>query len=270
MIGSCLGIAAQEPLFKQDLAYGKHKDQRLDLYAPVGVTNAPIMVYVHGGGWTKGDKKQVGEKANFFAENDWLFISTNYRLLPDGKHPNNAEDVATALAWAHNHATEYGGDPNRLFLMGHSAGGHLAALVATDPRHLAKVEKSLTIIKGVIALDTQAYDLRAVAKSGSKIYQHVFGTDEASQRDASPISHIKKDRGTPPFLICYSKGMGIRKQPFRREAAHTFSAALNAAGIFAEVVDASDRTHGQINQRFGDPADEKVTGKSKAFLDRLL
>ena len=90
------------------------------------------MVYVHGGGWKRGDKSRVGEKVEFFTGRGWVFVSVNYRLLPEGAHPANVNDVARALAWVHDHATDYGGDPDRLFLMGHSAGAHLAALVATS------------------------------------------------------------------------------------------------------------------------------------------
>lgn len=243
----------------------------LDLYAPKDVRHAPVMLYIHGGGWTRGDKAAVGQKARFFTERGWIFASANYRLLPDGHHPKNAEDVAAAAAWIHSHIAPHGGDPGNIFLMGHSAGAHLVALVGTDGRHLEKAEKSLAILRGVIVLDTQAFDVpQLLQQSGSDTYRTVFGPDPAVQRDASPIHHVAPEKGIPPFLIAYSSGMGARINPRRSWAAERFAEALKTARVPVEIIDASDRNHGQINQRFGDPADAKVTGKSWAFLTRHL
>jgi acetyl esterase/lipase len=246
----------------------------LDIYSandPRRGESRPVMVYVHGGGWRRGDKSAVGRKAEFFAGAGWVFVSVNYRLVPQGKHPRNAEDVATALAWVHDHAGKYGGNSDSIFLMGHSAGCHLASLVATDGRHLEKAGKSLDLIKGVIALDTQAYDVPSLVQrpSSSALYVNAFGKNVETQRDASPIHHVARDKGIPAFLICYSSGMTARVNPNRSAAAKAFAAVLKEAGVAAEVVDASDRNHGQINQRFGDPADEKVTGKAMAFIEAL-
>ncbi|NQT13104.1 MAG: carboxylesterase family protein [Planctomycetes bacterium] len=232
----------------------------------------PVMVYVHGGGWQRGDKAAVGRKAEFFTGEGWVLVSVNYRLLPEGKHPSNADDVAAALAWVHEHVAEYGGDARRIFLMGHSAGCHLVSLVATNGRHLEKADKSLDLVRGVVALDTQAYDIPKLVQGrlSPALYVDVFGEDVQTQRDASPIHHVANDKGIPPFLICYSSGMGARRNPNRSAQAEAFAVALKAAGIEAEVVDASDRNHGQINQRFGDPEDEKVTGRAEVFWSGIL
>ena len=228
------------------------------------------MVYIHGGGWQRGDKRVVGRKASFFTGLGWVFVSVNYRLLPEGKHPANVEDVARAIAWAHDHITEYDGDPERLFLMGHSPGAHLAALVATDGRRLGDAGKSLAVLKGVIPLDTNTYDLPSLMRSrGASFYGQVFGEDPAVWRDASPLTHIAADGGIPPFLVCYSRGMRANSNPARRTQAEAFGTALRAAGVPAEVVDASDRDHGEINAWFGDP-DDSVTQKALAFLRPLL
>jgi arylformamidase len=261
---------------KQDIAYGDHPAQKLDLYQPSQAepragSGSPIMIYIHGGGWRKGDKARVGQKAEFFTGKGWLFISANYRLIPEGKHPNNVQDVASAIAWAHERAAEHGGDSDRIFIMGHSAGCHLVALVATDQRYLEKAGRSLDIVKGVIALDTQAYDLpKLIAETPSALYAQVFGKDPAVHRDASPLQHVAKDKNIPPFLICYSSGMGRRPNSKRPIYANAFGNALRAAGVTAEVVDGSDRNHGEINQRFGDPEDERVTGKAQKFLSTIL
>jgi len=243
----------------------------LDLYMPKKAQSAPVMVYIHGGGWQRGDKKAVGQKVTFFSGMGWGFVSINYRLLPAGKHPVNVQDVARALAWVHDHIGEKGGDPKRLFLMGHSAGAHLAALVATDGRHLEAAGKNLTILNGVIPLDTNVYDLPTLMKTRStELYGQVFGRDPKVWRDASPTAHVAEGKGIPPFLICYSRGMRSIPDPARKTNAENFAKILQTAKIKAEVVDASDRNHGEINARFGDPKDEKVTGKAKRFLDSLL
>lgn len=259
------------PAPKRDIPYGDLKAQRLDLYVPQKAKHAPVMLYVHGGGWRFGDKRAVGKKASFFNSQGWVFASMNYRLLPGGEHPKNVEDVAAAITWIHDHVAEHGGDPDMIFIMGHSAGCHLVSLVATDGRRLEDAGNSLNLVKGVIALDTQAYDVPAlVEKSSSKLYLGVFGEDPKVQRDASPIHHVAEGKGIPPFLVLYSSGIGLRPNPNRPLAANAFAEALIKAAIPAQVIDASDRNHGQINSRFGDPQDEKVTGAAMEFLDGIL
>ena len=256
---------------KRNLAYGQHQAQRLDLYVPGDAKDAPVMVYVHGGAWTRGDKTKVGRKAELFTSKGWVFVSVNYRLLPEGQHPRNVEDVAVSLAWVHDHISKRGGDADSLFLMGHSAGCHLVSLVATDRRYLEHLGKSLAMLKGVIALDTQAYDIpKLMVRQSRASNQRVFGETVKGQKDASPIHHVAQGRDIPPFLIFYSRGHTKRITPTRREQPEAFAAALKAAGVAAEVVDAGDRTHNEINLRFGDPEDNKVTGKAMTFLNDIL
>ena len=97
----------------------------VDLYLPDASGPRPAVVYVHGGEWTKGDKAEVSFKPKFFTENGVVFVSTNYRLFPAAKHPAHASDVAAAVRWTVDHIAEYGGDPKKVVLMGHSAGCHL-------------------------------------------------------------------------------------------------------------------------------------------------
>jgi arylformamidase len=253
---------------EKDLAYGDHPLQKLDVYLPDKPTHSPVMVYIHGGGWAKGDKAAVGVKPAFFNRKGWIFVSVNYRLLPEGKHPANVDDVALAIAKVHDDVVGHGGDPDKLFIMGHSAGAHLASLVATNPEPLEKAGKSLAILKGVISLDTNAYDLPTLTGTAMKpFYDSVFGTDPELLKDASPQLHIAAGKGIPPFLICYSRGMGRQAEPVRSGAAEAFRAALENAGVPASVIDASDRNHGEINQWFGREDDGKVTAKAWEFLE---
>src|SRR5580704_10634386 len=131
-------VLADNSVVKTDVAFGDDALQRLDVYAPRGVDHAPVVIFVHGGEWTRHDKAEVSYKPKFFNDHGVVFVSTNYRLSPAVAHPAHVSDVASAIRWVHDHAAEFGGDPHKLVVMGHSAGCHLVTLVALDPRYLAK------------------------------------------------------------------------------------------------------------------------------------
>src|SRR4051812_42710072 len=123
---------------QRDIPYADpaHERQVLDVYSPRGAKNLPVVFWIHGGGWQTGDKKDVQLKPQAFTEKGFVFVSTNYRLLPGVDMGTIVRDVAKSLGWVHKHIAEYGGDPNRLLVMGHSAGAQLAALLCTDDRYL--------------------------------------------------------------------------------------------------------------------------------------
>ena len=152
---------AAEPQVHRDLAYAEPKNERqtLDVYAPAEGKNHPVVVWIHGGGWQAGDKTEVQEKPQAFVDKGFVFVSINYRLLPDGDDQEMAGDVAKAIRWVHDHAREYGGDPDTIFVMGHSAGAQLAALVCTDDRYLKAEGLPLSIIKGCVPVDGDTYDV---------------------------------------------------------------------------------------------------------------
>lgn len=246
----------------------------LDIYAPKNVKNAPVMLMIHGGGWRNGDKQNRGlnnNKVPFFSENGFIYVSINYRLSPAIQHPGHIEDVAEAVAWVHDNISKYGGDKNKIFVMGHSAGAHLAALVATDARRLQKHKKDLSIIKGAILLDGAGYDIPTQMKGTSffggllkDMYENAFTTDETIQKDASPYYHIAKGKNIPPFLI-FTAGGRIASVNQSKKMVE----AMQKAGIQAETIDDGAKTHGTINSQFG-VADEMITKKSKEFLDGIL
>lgn len=263
--------AADSMKIQKDLPYAEiegadPKSLMLDVYSPTSPGPHPVFVYVHGGGWKAGDKAQVGDKPAIFTAKGWSFVSINYRLLPAGRHPKNVEDVAAALAWVHDHIAESGGDPGRIFIMGHSAGAHLAALVATDEHPLKKAGKPLSIIKGVIPLDTRAYDVTRIPADAGAV--KVFPADSEGQKDASPLHHVAAGKGIPPFLIAYSKGAQVVDVDLRRSVARDFQKKLNDAGIEATIAPAENLTHGQINQLFGTDQNP-VTAQAWEFLKRL-
>src|SRR5215471_19179956 len=123
---------------KRDIPYATPALERqvLDIYAPKDAKNLPVVFWIHGGGWQTGDKSQVQEKPKMFVDRGFVFVSTNYRLLPKVEMETIFRDVAKALGWVHRHIVEHGGDPARIFVMGHSAGAQLAALMCIDDRYL--------------------------------------------------------------------------------------------------------------------------------------
>ena len=234
----------------------------------------PVMIWIHGGGWRNGDKANRGlnnNKVPFFSENGFIYISINYRLSPAIQHPAHIEDVAEAVAWVDDNIGKYGGDKNKIFVMGHSAGAHLAALVAADQSRLKKHKKDLSIIKGVILLDGAGYDIPAQMKGLSffggllgDMYENAFTKDEAVQKDASPYYHIAKGKNISPFLI-FTAGGRIASVNQSKKMVE----AMQKAGVQAETIDDANKTHGTINSQFG-LLDEIITKKSKEFLDEIL
>src|SRR5213076_3437243 len=135
----------------------KHK---LDLYLPKDKKLAPVFVFIHGGAWRSGDRSQYPSLGNRFAKEGILTVVPSYRLAPKNPHPAQIEDVAAAFAWTVRHVAEYGGDTNRIYLGGHSAGGHLSALLTLNARYLEEYGILPSQIKGVLAL-SGVYDLLA-------------------------------------------------------------------------------------------------------------
>jgi acetyl esterase/lipase len=174
--------------------------------------------------------------------------------------------VARAIAWVHSNVADHGGDPDRLLAMGHSAGAHLVALVAADERPLKAAGKDLAILKGVIPLDTQAYDVSSVMKQnqGALLYRQVFGDDPAGWKDASPLAHVAAGKGIPPFLIFHTTGTAERGPQ-----AQALAKALEEAGISARVVPVPKESHGQLNQTLGQPGDPETEEVMK-FIESVL
>jgi acetyl esterase/lipase len=135
-----------------DLAYGTDTRQTLDVYRPLGAQQAPVMLLWHGGSWKYGDKDYYQFVGMSLARRGLVTILPNYRLAPDHPFPTFVEDAASAVRWARDHAAEYGGDPNRIYLSGHSAGGHSALMLALDPQYLRAVGLAPSDIAGVVSL----------------------------------------------------------------------------------------------------------------------
>lgn len=228
---------------------------------------SPVMVWVHGGGLRVGDKlssKDLDPKPEYFnSKLGYILVSVNYRLLPEGRYPTNVQDVANALAWVHSNIASYGGDPEQIFLMGHSAGAGLVAQVATDEAFLEKAGKNLAILKGVIANEGSRYDLTAPG-TDAKGTEAAYGPD---WRNASPVAHVAKGKHIPPFLLIHvNHGTGISAGS--GEQARIFSGALRAAGVRADVLPVDHVEHFGANERLGEPGDV-ITATVEGFLSSL-
>ena len=248
---------------------GNRNQTSLDVFAPATGSDLPVIVWIHGGGWQKGDKRGAELKAKAFNEKGFVLVSINYRLHPATDYQGQGADVAKAIKWVHDHASEFGGSSQNIFVMGHSAGAHLAALVSTDERYLKAEGLGLANIKGVILLDGAAYDIPrqidlAVLPRLREMYSTVFTSDEKKQKDASPISHVAKGKGIPPFLILH-----IASRRDGKAQSESLANELKEAEVVAEVISESDKTHATINRELGTPGDIP-TKHVFDFLDQTL
>jgi acetyl esterase/lipase len=247
-------VLGPDTVAKRDIPFGTDPAQKLDVYSPKGAKGLPVVVYVHGGEWTKGDKAEVSFKPKFLTESEVVFVSTNYRLYPAAKHPAHAADVAAAVRWTVDHVAEHGGDPKKVVLMGHSAGCHLVTLVGLDPKYLAAVKLTPADLRGVVAWSGGAYDLMEKVAQGGSYKEHIgnaFGPDEATWRDASPVTHAKNGGAAPPFLFAsYEQGNPAN------QAAERLAGLIRGAKGKAEVVVLEGRTHTTANHLLGAPDDK--------------
>lgn len=247
----------------RDLRYYEKADAHprkhlLDLYLPSGIQSFPLAVFVHGGSWSRGDKDDregvYGILGRRLAERGTGIAVINYRLSPQVRHPEHARDVARALAWIHRHSEQYGWNPNALFLVGHSAGGHLSSLVAVDPVYLREQNLRPTIIRGVIAL-SGVYDLTLTGVTGQFLYEPVFTTVPEKLKSASPALQVKTRPA--PFLLLYAE-KDYLSAPFQ---AHHFKKALRSAGGDVSTKLIRGRNHINIVAGLmekGDEVQEKV------------
>jgi arylformamidase len=246
----------------------------LDLYTPIlpaGCGPAPIVVYVHGGGFRNGDKaNKIDDKVDLFTGEGWVFASVNYRLSPDPpndlpgqvRYPTHEEDVVSAIDWLRDHSGQLGGDPNRMFLVGHSSGAFIASLISTDTSLLAAAGLGTGNVRCTVALDTE-YDVAdQVAQGGTQevLYRNGFGNDPATWAQGSPINHTQAGTSRPRFLV-YTRGAARRI-----ERSRDFASALTAGGTVASVIDASPLDHEAVSSAVGAPGDARVTPPLMTFL----
>ena len=233
------------------------------------------MFWIHGGGWQVGDKSDVGLKPKVLTERGFVFVSTNYRLLPEVEMGELIGDVAKALGWVHRNIADYGGDPARIFVGGHSAGAQIAALLCTDDRYLKEERVSFDVLKACVPVDGDTYDIPKIimtaehrqALYGGKMYtfghRQKFGNDPEKHVDFSAVTHVAKGKGIPPFLLLFFPG-----NPDTRAQAGILEAALEAAEVPVKAYGKQDSNHSRLNDELGMPGDP-ATEEFYKFLDPL-
>ena len=231
----------------------------LDVYtldpAPV---NAPVFVYVHGGGGRRGDKawpNDIGAKPAFFMKKEgFVFVSVNYRLGDAGAYPVSHQDVANAVAWVHGNIARYGGDASRMFLGGHSSGAALVARVSTNEMFLENAGKDLSIVKGAITIDGGSFGGLAGGNA-----------EQGGQREATtPLHRVAAAKYVPPLLLLHiGNGGGSEKD------ATSMAAAMRAAGHRADVVDLIGKDHFSASSAIGEH-DEPATIAVHRFLASVI
>jgi arylformamidase len=274
---SLLSVAQAQNL-TSDIPYADPADERqvLDVYAPEQANDLPVVFWIHGGGWQTGDKTDVQIKPRVFAEHGFVFVSTNYRLLPDVDMGVLIRDVAKSLGWVHNNISRYGGDPGRIFVMGHSAGAQLAALLCTDERYLEAEGVPFDVLKGCVPVDGDTYDLPAIIMT-EEVRRTVhglplpefghrvkFGNDPKLHIEFSAVTHVAKDKGIPPFLILHVAG-----HPDTTAQARRLGNVLADAEVPVKVFGARETTHNKLNADLGLP-DDPATKALFEFLDPLV
>jgi arylformamidase len=270
------GAAAQSPGRTErpaTVSYGSDKAQQLDLYRARGTAGpAPLILFVHGGGWTNGSKGNATGRhmAPHYTALGYHFATIDYRLVPDATVEQQAQDVAAALKHLLGRAGSLGIDPGKVVLMGHSAGAHLVALVGTDPQYLRRAGLSYQDVDGVIPLDGAAYDVAQQMKQSrlpllKRRYDAAFGKDPARQCALSPISQAA-DPNAANWLILHVDRVDGRQQ------SQDLARALRRAGAEADLREFEGKGmkgHMEINRRLGDPA-YPATPVVDAFLARLF
>jgi arylformamidase len=239
-----------------------HERQALDVYTPPGARNLPVVFWIHGGGWQTGDKSSVQEKPRAFTERGFVFVSTNYRLLPAVDMETITRDIAHSLRWVHANIAEHGGDPTRVLVMGHSAGAQLAALICTDDRYLKAEGVPFSIVKGCVPVDGDTYDVPAIietAETRRRVHgqppakfghREKFGNDPAKHRDFSAVTHVAKGKGIAPFLILH-----VADHPDTSAQAFRLGAVLKEAGVPVKVFGAKETNHTRLNVELGTDGD---------------
>ena len=190
----------------KNIAYGHHPQQAMDVYFPVKAltdkTPAPLIVMVHGGAWSRGDKNNaavVKNKVDYWTKQNWIFISINYRLVPDVTVQQQTQDIAEALIYIQKQAPNWHADSKRLVLMGHSSGAHLVSLLTTRPFWLTSQPQPW---RATVALDSAAYHVEKIMQTRhARLYDQAFGDQPSNWRALSPTFQLQQ--ALPAFLaVC--------------------------------------------------------------------
>ena len=204
-----------------DLAYGPDPKQVLDLYLPEGeVSDAPVFLFLHGGGFREGDKAHYGSVAEPFVNRGVITAIASYRLTGSGSHyPDQPDDVKSTVKWLFENISQYGGNPENIYVGGHSAGAILSADIGVDRAWLVEMGMPKEILKGIVPV-SGPYDVRARGRPG-EVY--TYAPTPELREQASPILHVNDP--VPAALVAVGSEEGYQ------ESSMAFTEALKAAGV---------------------------------------
>jgi arylformamidase len=252
-----------------------HPRHGLDIYGSQPGEKRPVVFWIHGGGWQTGSKSDVKAKPDWFVSKGFLFVSINYRLLPEVDMETLTQDVARAFGWVHANIDRYGGDPSRILVAGHSAGAQLAALLSTDERYLRAEGASLKDIIGCIPVDGDTYDIPAIietAETRRRVHhlpqstfghREKFGNSAEKHRDFSAVTHVQSGKSIPPFLILY-----VSNHPDTSAQAARLGAVLREAGVSTQMFAGKDTDHVKLNNLLG-AENDAATAALETFLSEI-
>jgi arylformamidase len=255
---------------KQTLSYGTEPLQKFE-YWPGASASSPLIVFVHGGGWTRGDMTMMdgSTKLSHWHALGYAVASIDYRLVPQAKVEDEAADVSKAVAFLRASASRLGFDASRIALVGHSAGAQLVALIGTDPRWLNGAGLNLTDVRGIVSLDGAAYDVQRQLSIGAPLmqrtYAEAFGSDPERQKRLSPTLQAGIPNA-PAFLILHVQ------RPDGVAQSETLAAALKRAGTPVEIAGFPGtglKGHMEINRRLGE-RDYPATPVLDRWLARIM
>ena len=224
-----------------DVAYGPDEDEKLDVF-PATSPCSPLVVYMHGGAWTRSDKANESFMAEAFVEAGAAFVAANFGLCPRVTLDEMIRQARAAVAWSHANARDFNADPDRLFIAGHSSGGHVGGMMAVTD-WTAEHGLPRNLVKGGL-LCSGMYDLAAVRLSARNEYLHL---DEAAEDRNSSIRRIPADGC--PLIVGYG---GNEQKEFRRQS-REFAAAWREAGLRVEEFDMPGVNHFELRRHFNDP-----------------
>jgi acetyl esterase/lipase len=241
----------------------------LDIHAPANASNAPVVMWVHGGGYFTGDKaNQMKYKIDLFNALGWILVSVNYRLSrPDkgaAQFPDHFTDVAAAVAWVQEHIADYGGDPDRIALLGHSAGADILSNVGINPAYLQAYGLNLEALTCLAPLDSEGFDKVTAGRDDpdgeQEQWKNALGNNPNYLTETSATLLIQPDIGIPPVL-----GV-VRGNERRQQIEIAFLETLAAAGVPVTRIDAQMLSHNQVNSQIGVPGDTVMTEPLMEFL----
>jgi acetyl esterase/lipase len=216
---------------------------RLDVYQPrkKSTTKRPVVVFIHGGSWNSGSKNIYWFVGRRLAKQGIVAVIINYRLAPNVEVPAMVEDGAQAIRWTQQHIAEYGGDPTRIYVMGHSAGAGLGALLATDDMYFSRLGLTTNPIKGAILDDPAGLDmydyLTKMDYPNDQQYLVPFGKNPAVWRAVSPMYHVSK--ASPPMLLF----VGGKTYPSIASSSERFRQKLIELGVQHEFTVIPGKKH---------------------------